>query len=521
VNLTPPRSTRARARPRLASLAVGVAIAALALAGCTSSPSTGSASGSTTDNGTLNWAAAYAPSSWDPVVNGSGAAFRITSLAYSSLTSTNAKGEAVPALAKSWKYNSDGTQVTFTLRSGLKFSDGSALDSSAIKTYLGRAQTQKNSALVGEGISVIKSIDTPSATSVVLNLSQPDYQLPLVLAERVGQITNPKYSATDLNAKPEGAGPFKAVSIVAGSKATFVKNPYYWDAKDIHIQNVTVSFGVDSASIVSGLQSGVYNFADLAASQAKAAKAADLDVIVQPGFNATNLSVNTSIAPFNNPKVLEAVNYAINRKAIVDNVDFGYGTAAYEPFPSNYIAYDKGSANKYPFSVSKAKQLLAEAGYPNGIKVAFTVGPTSSTAENELIQSQLKAVGITATLKVDPNWATSFFAKKLPLSTYGTTGRDSPVQTLQAHFGATGALNLSGKDGGTAYEAAVAKALATPLTSSDYAANIQAATAAGMATTGLVFTDTLPNLFVKTKAVSSLPKIPAKIVWTGVTISGS
>lgn len=517
LKLTSSRTPRAR----LAAVAAGIAAVALVLTGCTSSGSGDSSSASTGDNGTLNWASSSPPSSWDPVVNGSGAAFRVTSLAYASLTSTNTKGEAVPALAKSWEYNDAGTQVTFHLRSGLTFSDGTALDSTAVKTYLTRAQSQENSALVGEGIAVIKSIDTPNTTDVVLNLSQSDFQLPLVLAERVGQITNPKYSATELNEKPEGAGPFKAVTIAAGSKATFVKNPNYWNAKNIHIANVTVSFGVDSASIVSGLQSGVFNFSDLAVSQVKSAKAAGLDVIQQPGFNANNLSVNTSVAPFDNPKVLQAVNYAINRKQIVDQIDFGYGKAAYEPFPSNYIAYNTSVANAYPSSVSKAKKLLSEAGYPNGLTVAFTVGPSTSTAENELIQAQLKAVGITATLKLDPNWAASFFAKKLPISTYGTTGRDSPVQTLQAHFGATGALNLSGKDGGSAYEAAVNKALATPLDSADYEANIQAATAAGMATTGLVFTDTVPNLFVKTKTVSALPKIPAKVDWTGVTISGS
>lgn len=309
------------------------------------------------------------------------------------------------------------------------------------------------------------------------------------------------------------------MSIVAGSKATFVKNPRYWDAKDIHIQNVTVSFGVDASSIVSGLQSGVYNFADLAASQVKSAKSAGLDVVFQPGFNAANVSVNTTQAPFDDPKVLQAVNFAINRNQIVKQVDFGYGSATSEPFPKGYIAYDAASANEYPYNPTKAKQLLAEAGYPNGVTVTMTV--LNNSAENELVQAQLKKVGIDATLKVDPNWATSFFAKKLPLSTYSTTGRDSPIQTLQAHFGAQGALNSSGVDAGSAFQAAVSKALATPLDSPDYAGNIKAATAAGLANTGLVFTDSVPNILVKTKAVSSIPKIPAYITWTGVTISGS
>jgi peptide/nickel transport system substrate-binding protein len=490
------------------------------LAAC-ASPSTGGAAGASTaakDGGTLKWASSYAPLSWDPVVNGSGGTFRINALAYASLTNTNAKGEAVPGLAKSWSYNADGTEVTFHLRPGLTFNDGTPLDSAAVKAYIVRAQTQKNSALVGEGIAPIASIDTPNATDVVLHLGQPDFQIPLVLAERVGQITNPKATPDQLSQKPDGAGPFIPVEIVPGSHATFTKNPHYWDAKDIHIAKVELSFGVDPSTVVSGLQTGVYNFSDITPAQAKAAKGAGLDVLQLPGFNANNVSINTTIAPFDNPKVVDAVRYAINRDQIVKQVDFGYGKATTEPFPSGYIAYDPSSADLYPYNPKKAKQLLAEAGYASGLTVPFVV--QFDTPSSELIQTQLKAVGIDAQLKVDPNWAAAFFAKKNVLTTYGTTGRDSPIQTLQAHFGAKGALNSSGVDAGPAFQAAVAKALATPLDSADYAKNIRAATKAGLASTGLVFTDSLPNLYAKATTVSPLPRIPGHVSWAGVTISG-
>ncbi|ROQ36515.1 peptide/nickel transport system substrate-binding protein [Frondihabitans sp. PhB188] len=515
--MTPPILDHVVGRRTL--LTTGAASLALVLAGCsTTSTGTGASTAAGAATGTLSWASSYAPSSWDPVVNGSGAAFRITALAYASLTNTDEDGKAAPGLAESWTYNDAGTKVTFHLRPGLTFADGTALDSTAVKKYIERAQTQENSSLVGEGISVIESVETPSATDVRLNLSQPDFQLPLVLAQRVGQITNPSRSAAELNEKPDGAGPFTPVTIVAGSKATFVKNPDYWDADNIHIANVTVSFGADASSIVSGLQSGVYNFSDLTPSQVKAAKAANLDVVLQPGFNANNLSVNTTIAPFDKPEVLQALNYAIDREAIVKQIDFGYGTAATEPFPKGYIAYDPSSAARYAYDPTKARQLLADAGYADGLEVEFVV--SADTPTNELIQAQLKKVGITAALKVDTNWATSFFAKKLALTTYGTTGRDSPIQTLQAHFGPAGALNSAGTEPGSAFDEAVATALATPLDSDDYEKNIQAATAAGLATTGLIFTDSLPNILVKTKAVSDLPRIPAYITWTGVTITG-
>ena len=122
------------------------------------------------------------------------------------------------------------------------------------------------------------------------------------------------------------------------------------------------------------------------------------------------------------------------------------------------------------------------------------------------------------TIKVDKNWATPFFAKDLTFSLYGTTGRDSAVQTLTAHFGPNGPLNLSTPYEPAGFEAAVAKVRQTPLDSPDYAKVLQAATRAGLQSKALVFTYSAPNLFVKSKSVSDLPKNPAHIDWTGVTI---
>ena len=133
MTLAPPRRRLLR---RLPALLTAAALATTVLAACSSSGAGGSATTTAgADGGTLKWASSYAPTSWDPVVNGSGASFRITGLAYASLTNINAKGEAVPGLASSWKYNGDGTEVTFHLRNGLTFDDGSALDASAVKAY--------------------------------------------------------------------------------------------------------------------------------------------------------------------------------------------------------------------------------------------------------------------------------------------------------------------------------------------------------------------------------------------------
>lgn len=497
---------------------VGILLAAAilsTLAAC----GTGGAAASAGGDATLKWASSYFPTHWDPVVGGSGAQFRELALVYASLTRTNEKGEAVPDLAKSWDYNAAGDEVTFHLRAGLTFTDGEPVDGAAVQAAIERAKTQKNSALFGD-LTSIKEV-TVNGLDVTVHLTQVDYQIPQLLGQRVLQVASPK-AAQDpakLDQNPVGAGPFVVTQVIPGTKAVLKKNPDYWDAKNIHIDNVELISAPDASTVVSGLQTGVYNFADIEPSQADAAKKAGLDVFVQPGFNASNISLNVNKAPFDNPKVVDAVRYAVNRKEFVDKLSFGYGETTDQPFPEGYIAYDPESKNQYPYDPKKSKQLLAAAGYQPGDITLDLVIPAADPGA-EIVQSQLAAVGITINIKVDKNWATPFFAKQLTLSLYGTTGRDSALQTLTAHFGPNGPLNLSTPYEPAGFEAAVAKVRQTPLDAPDYEQVLQAATRAGLESRALVFTYSPPNLIAKSRSISPLPKIPAHLDWTDVTING-
>jgi peptide/nickel transport system substrate-binding protein len=487
-----------------------------ALAACGSTSGSDSTSGATV----LRWTASAPPSSWDPVVSGSGAQFRMLSLAYASLTEIDDKGNAQPGLAKSWKYNAKGDAVTFSLRPNLTFTDGSPVDGQAVKAYIERAQKQANSAIAGD-LTSIKTITVGGDTEVTLHLTQTDYQIPLLLGQRVAQITSETAGKNPdaINASPVGAGPFKVTDLKVGSHAYFEKNPDFWNAENIKIDRVELSFGIDSSTIVSSLQTGVYDFASLDPSQIQAAKDAKLDVIFQPGYNAANVSINSRKAPFTDPAIVLAVRHAINRQEFVDKVTFKTGTATDQPFPAGYIAYDDSIADLWPYDPAKARQILADAGYKENdprLTVDFVV--SASATANEIVQSQLAAIGITANLEVDTNWATPFFAKDLALSTYSTTGRESPVQTLTAHFGPAGPLNLSGPFTAPAFQKAVKVARETPLDSPDYAKNLKAATAAGVKNTATVFTYSQPNVFVKSPRVSAIPAIPGQVHWEGVTV---
>lgn len=511
-------------RPRRRIAAVIALGAALVLSACSTSAGGASGGDGSGGGGTLKWAAATFPTHWDPVVSGAGAQFRELALVYASVTNINAKDQPEPGLAKSWTYNKAGTEVTFHLRPNLTFTDGTPVNAAAVKDEIVRGQTQKDSALI-QDLDPIKSVTTTGDLDVNVFLKQPDFQIPLLFGERVLQVASPKAAAdpTKLDQDPIGAGPFVVTQIIPGQKVLLKKNPGYWDAKDIHIQNVELDSAPDPATVVAGLKTGVYNFADLDPSQAAAAKAAGLDVFVQPGFNAEDISININKAPFKgNPTLVDALRYAINRKQFVSQLTFGYGAATDQPFPPGYVAYDPKSANLFPYNPTKAKQLLAQAGYqPGQLKLNLVVQSSSYSGNAEIVQSQLAAIGVKVSITVDPNWATPYFGKDLVFSLYGTTGRDSPIETLTAHFGPQGVLNLSSPYEPPGFAAATAKAMATPIGSADYVANIQAATRVGLASQALIFTYVDPNVFAKSKSISALPGNPGHVDWTGVTISGS
>ncbi len=158
------------------------------------------------------------------------------------------------------------------------------MDADAVKQAIERAKTQKDSALFGDLTSIDK-VTADGELDVVVHLTQVDYQIPLLFGERVLQVASPTAAADPktLDQKPVGHGPFVVKQLIPGTKAVLEKNPDYWDAANIHIDRVELVSAPDESTVVSGLQTGVYNFADLAASQAKAAGGAGLDVFVQPG----------------------------------------------------------------------------------------------------------------------------------------------------------------------------------------------------------------------------------------------
>ncbi len=526
------RTKTSRRLIRLLALPAAALATSAALAACSSSgssPASTTTAGGAAASSVINWAYTQDNPSWDPVVVGATGATQLLSLIYEPLFTLNAEDQIEPALAAGYQYNRAGTQVTVTLRPGLTFQDGSPLNAAAVAYNVQRIKTQSNSAL--------KALwqDVASATvlnnlQVRLNLRETDYQIPYILANRSSLLASEKAAKANVSAlntnDPVGAGPFKVVSLAPGTSVTLEKWDGYWDAKDIHVSRVNVTLNVDPSTVLSGLQTGVYNFStNFPAQDVALAKADGLTVTTDTarGWGAYFLSLNVNKAPFDNPKVFQAVQYAINRQQFVSQLTFGLGTASGQPFPPTSPAYNPALNSAYSYNPAKSRQLLAAAGYqPGAITVQLDAISGLLNSAAELLQQQLSAVGINVKINLQTvsQFYTGYYGKTDALTLYGYVGRDSKLGALDDQFGPGGILNLSAPTTSAAYLTARKAVLGTELDAPDYGTVLQAATKAAVEGGSNITLFTTPEPYVTAKGFSTFPVIDGSFRWIGLTVGG-
>lgn len=504
-------------RRSLLGLGIGVG-AALTLAACGSD--SGSAAGAGGGAGTIKWAWQL-PTTWDPVTSSAGSDVQMLALTYSSLTHIDNGGNAVANLADSWKYNGDGTEVTFTLKKGLVFSDGSALDATAVKKSLERGRDADNS-LVAPQLVDLKDVVVKDPQTFTLKLAGPNYQYPNLVAGKTGMIVNPavfEKNADSLATKPAGSGPFVLNSYTQNASATLSRNPKYFKASEIKVAGFQLFPAADAATVVASIQSGQYNVGLLPGSQVKAAKAAGLEVQVIPSLYVATLDVNATMAPFDDPKVIEALHYGIDRQELIDAGQFGIGEVDYQPFPPGYVGYNDSLKDLYAYNPDKAKSILADAGYKDPIPL--TISAYNPQGVPELLQSQLGKVGFDVKIETVPIAQFTqqvYINHSKALAVDGFAGRESPVQAFQVLFSDTGLMNPA-RITNPEIQAALAKVVKTPLDDPSYAQLLQEATKVAVTSMPNTFLYTVPRVIARAKSVSALPEGLALVEWNGVTVS--
>jgi peptide/nickel transport system substrate-binding protein len=230
------------------------------------------------------------------------------------------------------------------------------------------------------------------------------------------------------------------------------------------------------------------------------------------------LDVNITMKPFDNPAVVEALHYGIDREKIKAVSNFGVGDVNYQPFPSGYVGHNDSLDQLYAYDPDKAKQILAAAGLSGGVTGDFTTStPTPPAVEQ--IQAQLKEIGINLRIKTIPptQFTQLVYLDHSQALTYdGFAGRESPVQAFQVLFSDTGLMNPS-RQLNPQLTAALDKVKQTPTDDPGYPALLQDATKIAVTTYPNTFLYDAPFVICRQKSVSELQQHPSLRRWEGVS----
>ncbi len=323
------------------------------------------------------------------------------------LTKIAMDGKVTPLLAESWTSDPDGKVYTFKLKKGVSFHDGEAFDASDVKFSFERAKapgsTNKAKKAVFDNIA---RIDTPDPHTVILVLNNADGNFPFRMGENTAVILDPK-SAPTTASKPVGTGPYRFEAWAKGSSITLVKNDRYRDAARVAMKKVTFRFindpAAQTAALLAGDIDGMPRFGALA-SLKQFQSDPRFSVAIGGTEGKTIMTINTRKKPFDDVRVRRALAAAIDRKAIIDGAQEGYGT----PIGSHMVPSDAGYIDLTgvnPYDPDKARALLKEAGVQTPLNVTLTLPPPVYARKGgEIIASQLAKVGVTAKIE-NVEWA--------------------------------------------------------------------------------------------------------------------
>lgn len=349
---------------------------------------------------------ALEPPGLDPTIAPAAAIGEITHLnIFEGLTRIQENGEVAPLLAESWTVSPDMTVFTFKLKSGVKFNDGTAFDSADVKYSFEKYGSEKSTNKRKGVFANMASIETPDAATVKITLKKSDPVLLFSLGENTAVITAPESSESNAT-KPVGTGPYKLENWVKGDSVTLVANDTYRDKGAIKIKTAKFRFVSDPAAMVAAMLSGDIDAIPIGITGENVAqfeKDARFKVTVGSTEGETMLIINNKRKPLDNLKVRRAISHALDRKAIIDGVNSGYGKPIGSHFPPHDPAY-VDLTGMYPYDPAKAKALLKEAGVGN-LELSLKLPPPAYARRGgEIIAAMLADVGITAKIE-NVEWA--------------------------------------------------------------------------------------------------------------------
>ncbi|EMR05491.1 Hemin-binding lipoprotein [Bhargavaea cecembensis DSE10] len=330
-----------------------------------------------------------------------------------------------PGLAKEWEASEDGLTYTLQLEEGVKFHDGTDFNAEAVVKNFerwanGDADTfpyyqSMFGGFKGDEGHVIEAVTAEGDHTVVFTLKRPQAPFLKNLAMTMFGIGSPEAFEADAEGfgeNPVGTGPFKFVEWKRNDSITIEKNEEYWKEGLPKLDRVVFRSIPDNGARLNALITGDIDLADgiNPSDQATISDDDNLQLFERPSLNIGYLGMTVTREPFGDKLVRQAFNHAIDRQAIIDAFFEGAAEPAKNPIPPSIPAYND-SIEGYEYDPEKAKELLAEAGYPDGFEMELWAMPVprpympDGAKVAEVIQKNLADIGVTAEI-VSYEWAT-------------------------------------------------------------------------------------------------------------------
>jgi peptide/nickel transport system substrate-binding protein len=393
---------------------IGIAVAlataaALILSACSTGTGSTAQSGTPTKGGDLVIARSADIIAMDKTSTFDNNSLRVMEQIMEPLFMVSADGKTLkPYLATKYTISSDQLTYTIDLRKGVKFSDGQPMTAADVKFSIDQ-NTASGSAGWGFINAAIDTVSVVDDSTVKIQLKHPWGPLIADLSLFANGIIPNNYggkTAAEFYTAPIGTGPFVWDSWKKGQSVKLTKNPDYWQTGKPYLNSVTWTVVPDANTRKLQLQGGQISIDDTPdwSSLASLKSTPGVNATTFPSTQLDYIAFNQSRAPFDDVHVRAAISYAIDREALVKAVLFGNGTPAYSLLSPGTPYYDK-NAGGAKYDVSKAKAELAKSSQPNGFTTSLLIasGDPNQASIAQIMQSELKAIGITMNIKqLDP-----------------------------------------------------------------------------------------------------------------------
>lgn len=378
---------------------------------------------------------------------------------FEGLVKPTSDGEIVPAVASDVQKSEDGLTYTFTLRDGVTFHNGDPVEMEDVIYSIERRKNGEDTAAQLEALSVIADMKSEDKT-LTITLSEPSNEFLAFLMN--AYIIPADYDQQET--APVGTGPYKFVSRSVQDNLVLERFADYW-GEGGSIDKVTFKILEKAEALVTGLQSGALDVVAHMSSDQTAQLEEDEFTIEQGSMNLVQaLYLNNAEKPFDDVRVRQALCYAVDKQAVIDLAFDGFGIPlGTSMFPSFAKYYDESLTDYYTQDLEKAKELLAEAGYPDGFEMTITVPSNYTPHVNTatVLVELLKEIGVQATVEpVDWNtWLDEVYGQRKFQSTItGLTSDNMTARKLLERFGSEVGNNFTNYSN-EEYDEILAKAL--------------------------------------------------------------